>query len=106
MNDERFVSEEYPMMGGRRNAGRISDIRTLETRIAIAENNDQNTLLVTVDVLKEILDALKDSESIVRCKDCVYGEPTGTTSLILCGLPYSGSPLYNINYYCADGKRK
>ena len=36
--------------------------RTLENKIAIAENNDQNTLLVTLDVLKEILSILKEQQ--------------------------------------------
>lgn len=36
--------------------------RTLENKIAIAENNDQNTMLVTLDVLKEILALLKEYE--------------------------------------------
>lgn len=36
--------------------------RTLENKIAIAENNDQNTMLVTLDVLKEILALLKEQE--------------------------------------------
>lgn len=40
--------------------------RTLENKIAIAENNDQNTLLVTLDVLKEILALLKEQEEEVR----------------------------------------
>ena len=45
--------------------------RTLENKIAIAENNDQNTLFVTLDVLKEILALLKEQEAVVRCKDCI-----------------------------------
>lgn len=36
--------------------------RTLELKIAIAENNDLNTLNVTLDVLKEILALLKEQE--------------------------------------------
>jgi len=36
--------------------------RTLETKIAMAENNDQNTMLVTLDVLKVILTLLKEQE--------------------------------------------
>ena len=36
--------------------------RTLEYKIAIAENNNQNTLLVTLDVLKEIAALLKEPE--------------------------------------------
>ena len=36
--------------------------RTLEHKITIAENNDQNTLFVTLDVLKEILALLKEQE--------------------------------------------
>lgn len=38
--------------------------RTLENKIAIAENNDQNTLIVTIDVLKEILALLKEQEAV------------------------------------------
>lgn len=41
-------------------------IRTLENKIAIAENNDQNTMLVTLDVLKEILVILKEQEDKIR----------------------------------------
>ncbi len=37
--------------------------RTLENKIAFAENNDQNTLLVTLDVLKDILALLKEQEA-------------------------------------------
>lgn len=44
--------------------------KTLEHKIAIAENNDQNTLFVTLDVLKEILALLKEQPEIVMCKDC------------------------------------
>jgi hypothetical protein len=40
--------------------------RTLENKIAIAENNDQNTLLVTLDVLKEILALLKEQEEEIE----------------------------------------
>lgn len=40
--------------------------RTLEHKIAIAENNDQNTLWVTLDVLKEILALLKEQEAEIR----------------------------------------
>ena len=38
--------------------------RTLEHKIAIAENNNQNTLIVTLDVLKEILALLKEQEPV------------------------------------------
>lgn len=36
--------------------------RMLETKIAIAENNDQNILFITPDVLKEILALLKEQD--------------------------------------------
>lgn len=80
--------------------------KTLEQKIAIAESSNINSMYVTLDVLKEIAELLKENDSIVRCKDCVYGLKTGSTSLIMCGLPFSGNPLYDIDYYCADGKRK
>lgn len=52
--------------------------RTLENKIAIAENNNQNTILVTLDVLKEILALLKEQEAVepinsygtFRCGNC------------------------------------
>ena len=37
--------------------------RALEHKIAIAVNNDQNTMLVTLDVLKEIFVVLKEQEA-------------------------------------------
>ena len=40
-------------------------IRTLEDKIAIAENNDQNTLLVTLDAMKEILSMLKEQQKLI-----------------------------------------
>lgn len=50
--------------------------KTLENKIAIAENNDQNILLVTLDVLKEMLALLEEQEPIydsygkLRCETC------------------------------------
>ena len=58
------------------------------------------------EIAQYALALLKESESIVRCKDCGYGLETGTTSWIQCSLPFSGAPLRDINYYCADGIRK
>lgn len=61
--------------------------RTLENKIAIAEHNNQNTLLVTLDVLKEILALLKEQEAKWiygkdktgvdgwRCSECNFFEP-------------------------------
>ena len=55
--------------------------RTLENKIAIAENNDQNTLLVTLDVLKEILTLLKEQDAVVRCISCTFYRSDGECSL-------------------------
>ena len=41
-------------------------IRTLEDIIAIAENNDQNALFVTIDALKNILALLKEQEKRIN----------------------------------------
>ena len=49
--------------------------RTLDNKIAIAENNDQNTLIVTLDVLKEILALLKEQEEIINRYQWEDGEP-------------------------------
>ena len=38
--------------------------RTLEDKIAIAENIGQNTMIVTLDVLKEIFSLLKEHEPV------------------------------------------
>ena len=40
-------------------------IRTLEDKIAIAENADQNTLIVTVGALKDILTVLKEQQKLI-----------------------------------------
>jgi len=43
--------------------------RALETKIAMAENNGHNALIVTLDVLKEILALMKEQEA-----EWIYGE--------------------------------
>ena len=40
--------------------------RTLENKIAFAESYNQNTLLVTLDVLKDILALLKEQEKEIE----------------------------------------
>lgn len=72
--------------------------RTLENKIAIAESNDQNTMLVTLDVLKEILALLKEQESVVRCKDCKFRD-NGCLQLEKDHYP-------DDDWFCADGERK
>ena len=71
--------------------------RTLENKIAIAENNDQNTLIVTLDVLKTILDLLKEQETVkprridgkrnhfIKCGNCNYDLVTGFQFCPHCG---------------------
>lgn len=81
-------------------------IKSLEEDIRLGEYAEGNCQYIDIDVLIRTVELLKDSEIIVRCKDCVYGLPTGASSLRQCAKPYSGTPLYDINYYCADGKRK
>ena len=46
--------------------------RTLECKIEIAEHVGQNTMLVTLDVLKEILSLLKEQETsnLYKCPNC------------------------------------
>lgn len=39
--------------------------RMLEHKIAIMENNDQNTMFITLGALKEILALLKEQETII-----------------------------------------
>lgn len=73
--------------------------RTLEDKIAIAENNDQNTLFVTIDALKEILALLKDQEAAL---------PTWSQGKAYCGkcgqrLPKKSADR-EINYCCYCGR--
>ena len=46
--------------------------RTLETKIAMAENNGNNALIVTLDVLKEILSLLKEQELPTELKQKMW----------------------------------
>lgn len=52
--------------------------RTLENKIAFAESYNQNTLLVTLDVLKDILALLKEQEESIPVswlKEKLEGHP-------------------------------
>ena len=103
---------------------------TLETKIAMAEKNGNNALIVTLDVLKEILVLLKEQEdahsklskeylslahraahrpNIVRCKDCRYYEPTPAKDEPdrgWCNGRCSDLPAVHEDWFCGDGKRK
>ena len=41
-------------------------IRTLEIKLAMAENRNLNEMLVTIDVMKDILAMLKEQEDIIN----------------------------------------
>ncbi len=66
--------------------------RTLENKIAFAENNNQNALLVTLDVLKDILALLKKQEEQEE-REYKEKHPCEFCQEYLC----DGCP------YCADG---
>ena len=76
--------------------------RTLENKIAIAESNNQNPILVTLDVLKEILVLLKEQSEIVRCKDCKYQVDRGRRHKD-CDKHFLRA---KDDWFCADGERK
>lgn len=71
--------------------------RTLEDKIAMAESINQNTILVTLDVLKIILALLKEQEQVepkridgkrnhfIKCGNCNYDLMTGFQFCPHCG---------------------
>lgn len=70
--------------------------RALETKIAMAENNSHNALIVTLDVLKEILSLMKEQEAVKprvstveqRCGNCnKVIEMDGWITCPWCGKP-------------------
>ena len=70
--------------------------RALETKIAMAENNGHNALIVTLDVLKEIISMLKEQEAVKprvstveqRCGNCnKVIEMDGWITCPWCGKP-------------------
>ena len=70
--------------------------RTLEDKIAIAENIGQNTMIVTLNVLKEILALLKEQEAeINRLKrpDCEHALHDGLGCLGYCGCKQDDEPI-------------
>ena len=69
------------------------------------DGDDRETVYKVIQEQSTIL-PLVDTVPVVHCKDCKYGWEAPGTQFVLCQKPYSGSPLYDINYYCADGERK
>ena len=47
-------------------------IRTLENKIAVAENNNQKILFVTREVMEELLSLVKEQEYMLRVKDKLF----------------------------------
>ena len=50
------------------------------------------------------IQALKEQEAVVRCKDCKYGEQWGV--LIGCGTSKGFGITHNPDWFCADGERR
>lgn len=44
-------------------------IRSIENKIALAENNNQKILFITLDLMKEIITMLKKQEFCLKVKD-------------------------------------
>lgn len=71
--------------------------RVLENKIAIAENNDLNTVFVPLIMMKEILAILKEQEAVkpkridgkrnhfIKCGNCNYDLMTGFQFCPHCG---------------------
>lgn len=79
---------------------RIVIYKTIEAKLAIAENLGQHEMLVPIDIMKEILSMMEDLEpvaltrsySVYRCGKCGY----------IVGIDdIKGVPGYK-NRYCAD----
>ena len=80
--------------------------RALENKIAIAENNDLNTVFVPLIMMKEILAILKEQEAVKpkitsaeqRCGNCnKVIEMDGWKSCPWCGKPIAWSEWWNEN---------
>ena len=75
--------------------------RKLENKIAITEDNNQSTLLVMLDMLKEILALLKEKEKAGTWKQ--IDDDTNIWSCSECDEPFiliDGTPIENKYYYC------
>ena len=80
--------------------------RALENKIAIAENNDLNTVFIPLIMMKEILAILKEQEAVKpkitsaeqRCGNCnKVIEMDGWKSCPWCGKPIAWSEWWNEN---------
>lgn len=66
-----------------------------------ASGNNNKWRFVRVDVIKDALELLKDSELVVRCKDCKHGEPGA------CGYGVDCDGVWHDDDgFCSDGERK
>ena len=98
MDKETFDREFYPNIV----------IRTIETKLAMAENRKQNEMFVTLDVMHDILSMLKEQPQIIRCNDCKHnGNSKKCIIAAYCELkgeyPF---PFLTNDWFCADGEKK
>lgn len=98
MDKETFDREFYPNIV----------IRTIETKLAMAENRKQNEMFVTLDVMHDILSMLKEQPQIVRCKDCKYWDQLMEHRGLCHELTNTHSEAFvtSSDWYCADGERR
>ena len=97
-------------------------IGTLERKLRLARKNDVHEMFITLDVVMEILEQLKQQEEIirtlhdnvdyyydmakkripvVRCEECKHGEPGACGDGIDCDGVW-----HDADWFCADGERK
>ena len=94
--------------------------RALENKIAIAENNDLNIVVVPLIMMKETLAILKEQEKkffvdsdgkitpipIIRCKDCKHGEPCNEDVYCTKEIGTIESSVHKPDWFCADARRR
>jgi hypothetical protein len=70
----------------------------------IEQREDEGISDCTSALAYDALALLKEQETVIRCKDCKYGEPWGV--LIGCGTAKGFGITHKPDWFCADGERK
>lgn len=69
---------------------------------AVKELNKDAPIKISLKCVEDILELLKEQETIVHCKDCIHWTPTrGSVIYGTCKQQH----LTDANWFCADGER-
>ena len=71
----------------------------------VKESNEDAPIKISLDCIEDILELLKEQESVVRCKDCRNAIVYDGIEVVCTHIDSNGNDKHTADWFCADGER-